>query len=93
LETDAAGQQVNEGRKFMAIITKTTCDECGVEVADRYDRPGWIHMDPAPNISISAGRKKDRTAQTRYFAGRSVAEQLDFCGEACLCKWLGKLKP
>ena len=66
-------------------ITQTRCNYCAKETEDSYAEHGWILFDG--KISISGGRKPDRTARTAYHSG-----DLDFCSNTCLANWMTQLE-
>jgi hypothetical protein len=71
-------------------IEKVKCDQCGFEADDRYERPGWTHIEGATggstNITVHHGRKKDKTGDTEFKQVREV----DLCSWDCLRAWFAK---
>ena len=66
------------------------CDVCKKESRDRYASIGWIHFESSAcfTISVSKGRKKDRSAKTGFCQG----PELDFCSTECLVKKIKELE-
>lgn len=64
------------------------CEECGKTTEDYYNEIGWILFEPTA-ITVTRGRKKDRTADTGYLKNNN--KTLHFCGLTCFTKLIKRL--
>ena len=66
------------------------CDCCNKLTCDYYAEIGWIHINGAIKISVSAGRKKNKKSDRALYYSDALPKGLDFCNIACFVKWLCK---
>lgn len=72
----------------VSTITKRVCDHCHKETSDHYLEVGWIQI-MGKSITISKGRKPDRTADSKFIQLRDqYGYEMDFCGMKCLSAFL-----
>ncbi len=72
----------------MSRIEVTKCNNCGKETHDFYNENGWISIEGAA-ITISTGRRKTKDAK---IMGYTRNQELHFCCDECLIKYLDELK-
>lgn len=62
----------------MSEISKSKCDQCGLETEDCYKEIGWIQMEGLTSMTVSKGREKDGQVKTDFMKF-IFEESLDFC--------------
>jgi len=63
-------------------IQFTKCEQCDNQTLDHYSEKGWILIGGPHSITLTCGRKKNKTAFTKFKP--SIGEDRSFCSFKCL---------